>query len=105
MLVGDYCFLKRIDESVLLTCLVMRLYPYGFFLATGVPRKGYEPSVIRRSTRFVKETGLVHVAYRCDREAALNTALEAAIAASGRTATPVTTDDIEDASSFPVPIA
>ena len=27
LLVGAYCFLRRADESSLLTCLVMRLYP------------------------------------------------------------------------------
>ena len=28
LLVGDYCFLRSIQEKHLLTCLVMRLYPY-----------------------------------------------------------------------------
>ena len=39
LLVGDDCFLRRADESVLATCLVMRLYPYKVFLAAIIPRK------------------------------------------------------------------
>ena len=37
--VGDCCFLRRIDETILATCLVMRLYPYKIFLSCIVPKK------------------------------------------------------------------
>ena len=72
LLVGDYCFMRRQDESKLLTCLVMRLYPYKIFLACGIPKKGIDALVISRISRFIREMGLVHFAYRCDRETALN---------------------------------
>ena len=85
LLVGDYCFLKSIADDDLRTCLVMKLYPYQITFASGVPRKGSDPLVIQRLARFIKEMGLVHFAYRCDREAALNSMLEDAIARAGRT--------------------
>ena len=37
LLVGDYCFLKRFTETVLATCLVLRLYPYKILFSCIVP--------------------------------------------------------------------
>ena len=64
LLVGDYCFLRRVDETQLLTCLVMRLHPYKICLACGVPQKGLNSLGIARISRFIREMGLVHFAYR-----------------------------------------
>ena len=93
MLVGDYCFLKTFTERFLATCLVLRLYPHKIFHAFIVPKKGHHPDVITHIARFIKEHGLVHFAYRCDREASLNSVVEEAIATSGRTAKRVYSED------------
>ena len=92
LLVGDYCFLRDAADAYLATCLVLRLYPYRLFLAFIVPRKGSDPSVVARISRFIREAGLVHFAYRCDREASLNNLVEEAIAKAGRTGKRVHTD-------------
>ena len=96
LLVGDYCFLRRRDESYLATCLVLRLYPYKLFLGLVAPHKGVDPLVVKMVAKFIKDMGLVHFAYRCDREASLNAMLEEAISMSGRTGRRVHTDDPED---------
>ena len=103
LLVGDYCFLKTFTEKILATCLVMRLYHYRIFFSTIVPKKGYHADVIARVARFIKEMGLVHFAYRCDREASLNLLVEEAIARTGRTGKRVYTDDPDDDSDEPNP--
>ena len=43
LLVGDYCFLRSIADEHLLTCLVLRLYPYRIFVGCGVPPQGHGP--------------------------------------------------------------
>ena len=57
LLVGHYCFLRRIDETLLQTCLVMRLYPYKCFMACAVPKKGFDELVIRRLVIFLTDMG------------------------------------------------
>ena len=105
LLVGDYCFLRRRDESYLATCLVLRLYPYKIFMACIAPHKGVDPLVIRMVTKFVRDMGLVHFAYRCDREAALNAMIEDAINKAGRTAQRVHSDDPAEDSEAPSAVA
>ena len=68
LLVGDYCFMRSSSDSVMLTCLVMRLYPYRLCLACGVTRRGTDPSVISRTARLINESCLDNFAYRCERE-------------------------------------
>ena len=92
LLVGDYCFLRSIQDRPLVPCLVMRLYPYKIFFATAVPRKGAEPLLVARVARFIREMGLVHFAYRCDREHSLNALVEQACAKAGRAGFAVTSD-------------
>ena len=93
LLVGDYCFLKSFTETTLATCLVLRLYPYKIFLACIVPRKGHHPDVVARVARFIRDMGLVHFAYKCDREASLNALVEEAISRTGRTGKRVYQDE------------
>ena len=47
--------------------------------------------------------GLVHFAYRCDREASLNTMVEEAIARTGRTGKRVFSDEPNDDADEPTP--
>ena len=69
LLVGDYCFLRRADDSCLATCLVMKLYPYKLLLATLAKNKGLDPLVIKLISKLIRDMGLQHVAFRCDRDA------------------------------------
>ena len=55
LLVGDDCFLKSFTETVLATCLVLRLYPYRIFLACIVPKNCYHPDVISHVARFIQQ--------------------------------------------------
>lgn len=104
LLVGDYCLLKGFGETTLATCLVLRLYPFKNVLACIVPKKGMHTLVIFRVTRIIKEISLVHFAYRCDREASLNSLIEEAIAKAGRTGKRVYKDDPENESDYPIAI-
>ena len=88
--------MRRADESYLATCLVMRLYPFKIFLACICPRKGYDPDVVRMVSKFIKDMGLVHFAYKCDREISLNSMIEEAISKTGRTGKRVHHDDPGD---------
>ena len=81
----------------------MKLYPYHLFLACGVPKKGLDPLVVSRISRFIREMGLVHFAYRCDREASLNAMLEEAISRTGRTGKRFSPDSSDN--NFPFPVA
>ena len=76
--------MRGAGNNIRLTCLVLKLYPYQVFLACGVPTKGADPSVVSRMSRFIREMGLTHFAYRCDREASLNALFEEAISRAGR---------------------
>ena len=71
LLVADYCFLKTTDDSKHLTILVMRLYPYKIFFATVCPAKGEHPEIVSRIARFIREHGLLHIAFRSDKEPAI----------------------------------
>ena len=90
-------------DEILQTVLVMRLYPYKIFLACAVPKKGIDTLVTLRIARFIRDMGLVHFAYRNDREASFNAMIEEACARTGRTGKPVAQDDI--ATDFPYPVA
>ena len=74
------------------TVLVLKLYPYKVFFACVVPAKGAEPSVVSRLALFIKEMGLIHFAYRSDREPTVKALIEEACRMAGRQAKPVTTD-------------
>ena len=78
LLVGDYGFIRSSldDKSTLQTILVLRLYPYKFRFSTVVPVKGLDQMVAHRVARFIRDAGLVHFAYRSDREDALTSLLE-----------------------------
>lgn len=83
---ADYAFVRNTRDEVLLTLLVVRLYPSGFWFVCVADRKGHAELLIQRLAAFVRETGLVTFAYRSDREPALLTPLEEAIRHTGRDA-------------------
>ena len=84
LLVGDYCFPKHSGDGDPLTVLVIKVYPYKLFFVCVVPVKGRDPRIVQRLERFIKECGLVHFAFRSDREPAIVAMLEEACALSGR---------------------
>ena len=102
LLVGDYFFLKSTGDTVLQTCLAMRLYPYKLFLTCAVPHKGIDPMVVKMLVRFLHDVGLVHFAYRADRGKPLNAMIEQACVLSGRRGTHVDTEDVPETFAFPV---
>ena len=94
LLVADYCFPKNLSDSKPLTILVMRMYPYKTVFATVCPAKGEHPEIVQRIARFIREHGLMHIAFRSDREPAIAKMIEAACIQASRKPVPVTTDDI-----------
>ena len=104
MLVGDYGFIRSSHDSKadLQTVLILRVLPYKLNFATIVPVKGIDQLVAARVARFIREAGLVHFAYRSDRELAITALLEEAIRISGRRGSPTASDAVPDHVDFPV---
>ena len=102
LLVGDYFFVRSTGDEVLHTCLAMRLYPYKIVLACAVPRKGMDPSVVSMIVKILRDVGLVHFAYRCDREKSLNAMIEQACIESGRRGSHDDSENVPSEFEYPV---
>ena len=90
LLVADYAFVRNSLDAVLLKLLVVRVYPFGLWFVTVVDRKGVDDSIIQRLADFITETGLVHYAYRSDREPATVKLFQEACRECGRAGQDVT---------------
>ena len=84
LLVGDYGFIKDGSDDDNITILVLKLFPYKLRFACVVPSKGSDPLVVARLCRFIMECGLLHFAYRSDREPAIVSLIQDACAMAGR---------------------
>ena len=102
LLVADYCFMRFADEHEQQPILVMRVYPYKLFLATAVPKKGVELSVIREIVNFIRDSGVTHFVYRSDREAAICTMIDEAVSMLGRFARKVLSDEDKHEHGLPI---
>ena len=87
------------------TVLVLRVLPYKLLFSSIVPVKGLDMDVAARVARFIREAGLVHFAYRSDRELAITSLLEEAIRISGRKGVPTDTDEPPDNFDFPIEVS
>ena len=105
LLVGDYGFIRSSSDAKedMQNVLVLRVLPYKLSFASIVPVKGLDQMVAARIARFIRDAGLVHFAYRSDREMAMTALLEEAIRLSGRRG--VVTDTNEPPLQFDFPIA
>ena len=93
LLVGDYCFIKGSKDEEMVTGLVFKLYPFKLFFGCVVQTKGPDPLVVARLTQFIKDSGLVHFAYRSDKEPAIVAMIEEACARAGRRGIKVTSEE------------
>ena len=84
LLVGDYGFVKDSSDEDNVTVLVLKLFPFKLVFACVVPSKGSDPLVVARLCRFIMECGLLHFAYRSDREPAIVSLIQDACAMAGR---------------------
>ena len=94
-MVSDYGFNKNADDEENVIMLVMTLYPYQLAFACMVTSKGADPLVVARLCRFIMESGLVHFAYRSDREPAIVALIQDACAMAERNGVNVTAVDDE----------
>ena len=94
LLVGDYGFIRSSmdDKSLLQTVVVLRILPYKLLFASVVPVKGLDMAVANRINRSIRGAGLVHFAYRSDREHAITSLREEAIRLYGRRGAPTDAD-------------
>ena len=83
-MVGDYGFVRDSRDEDLTTLLVLRLYPYKLIFAMVVTAKGPDPLVVTRIARLLADFGLVHFAYRSDKEPAIVSMIQEACTMSGR---------------------
>ena len=81
---ADYAFVRNSRDEVLLTLLVVRLYPSGLWFVCVCDRKGHDDALIGRLAKFISEAGLIKFAYRSDREPAILTLFDEAVRLSGR---------------------
>ena len=84
LLVWDYGFVRNTQDENLVTLLVMRLYPYGLYFSCVVDVKGPDPVASERLAHFIKSAGLLHFAYRSDKEPAIVALIEDACKRAGR---------------------
>ena len=84
LLVGDYGFIKDGADDANVTVLVLKLYPFKLLFAALVPSKGTDPLVVARLCRFITECGLLHFAYRSDKEPSIVALIQEACAMAGR---------------------
>ena len=99
LLVGDYGFIKDSSDDENITILILKLFPYKLIFACVVPSKGSDPLVVARLCRFIMECGLLHFAYRSDREPAIVSLIQDACAMAGRNGVKV--HAVEDEASDP----
>ena len=66
-MVGDYCFVKRSGDEYMVTGLVIKVYPYKLIFGCIVQSKEPDPLVVARLAQFIKDAGLVHFAYKSDK--------------------------------------
>ena len=93
LLVGDYAFCRDSKDDKLATLLVLRLLPYRSTFAFVVAAKGPDPLVVTRLAKLITDCGLVHFAYRSDKEPAIIAMVKEACAMAGRKGVHVKSDD------------
>ena len=59
--------------------------------------------MVKRIVRFIRDAGLTHFAYRCDREAAINAMIDDACSQLGRIGKRISNDDDIKALDMPLP--
>ena len=90
--VGKYCFTKGAADDDHLTVRALRVYSFRVFVVIAVPAKGTDAAVSSRVAYCFKAAGLLHFAYRADREPAMVSRNEAACAIAARKGIPVNYD-------------
>ena len=94
LLVGDYGFPRDHRDQECSTVLVLKLYPHKILFSCVVASKGPDPLVVGRLVKFIKDTGLMHFAYRSDKEPSIIALIEEACSRAGRRGVPAT--EVED---------
>ena len=78
LLVGDYCFVRDSNDTVLQTILVCRMYPQQLLCAIPVSSKGaVDAYAVHRLASFIENTGIKSLVYLSDQESALRRLFEA----------------------------
>ena len=67
LLCGDYGFLREITSDEVLTFWALYLKPWKAHMALPVDVKGHDAKTVQRLATWMRNCGLVHVAYRSDR--------------------------------------
>ena len=93
LLVGDYAFCRDSKDEGLATLLVLRLFPYRLTFAFVVANKGPDPVVVTRLAKLITDCGLVHFAYRSDKEPAIISMIQEACGLAGRNGVHVKNDE------------
>ena len=100
LLVGDYAFVRSTGDDHLVPVLILRLKPFGIYLAIVVPNKGVHDWVVQRVSRFILDSGLLQFSYRADKEPSIVALFQEACRASGREGTNVTPSGLKANGDF-----
>ena len=82
---ADYCFVRDVEDTENLTCLVGRLYPNKAVFATACDQKGADDEAVSRLAQFLKAAGIPKLVYKSDQESSIRAAIEEALRRIGRT--------------------
>ena len=83
MLCGDYGFLREVSTQEVLTFLALDLRPFKAHMGLPVDIKGPDAKIVQRLARWMRACGLVHFAYRSDREPAIRALMAEAAKLAG----------------------
>ena len=100
LVVGDYTPVRDSRDEDYATLLVLKVYPYQIMFACVVAFKGPDPLVVARLSKWIIDHGLLHFAYRSDKEPAIVALIRDACALAGRSGVHVQAteekDDLEE---------
>ena len=97
LLVGDFGYMRDSKDDDNATILVLKLYPFRLNFACVVASKGPDPLIVSRISKWLTDSGLMHFAYRSDKEPSIVAMIQQACAMAGRNGVHVKTLEDDEA--------
>ena len=93
LLVCDDCLCRGSKDEGLATLLILSSFPYRLCFAFVLAATKPDPLVVNRIAKLITDCGLMHFAYRSDKEPAIISMIQEACALAGRKGIHVKSND------------